>query len=117
MTKRVLAVLLLVAMLVAPAHALRRFGDVNKDFRFNRLEINKTSAGRCVIRGQLENRTKETMPRVYFHLTATDRDGDILWDVIIIESFGPGQTVDFQEPILDCDRETNPWNLTWEVTR
>lgn len=117
MTKRIVAAILLMALATAPAYALRRFGKIDKDFKFNRLEIVRIQSNDCRIRGQIENTSRETYTRVYFKIFAFDRDEQILWDAITVQSFGPGQTVDFSERIFGCGRETNPYDLRWEVTK
>jgi hypothetical protein len=112
-----MAILALAAVAATPAHALRRFGDASKEFRYNRLEIARTSGNDCIIRGQLINQTRESFRNVYVTITAFDRDRQIIWDTIFRVSFGPEQTIDFSERILDCNRETNPFKLQWEFQK
>jgi hypothetical protein len=114
--KRIVTALVLVAIMTTPAMALRRFGRIDGDFRYNRLEIVRNSGGDCTMRGQIINQTRNTYRDVYFKIFAQGRGGEILWDTIFRESFGPEQTVDFSTKIFDCNGEDNPFEMTWEIT-
>lgn len=114
--KKIVIVLALLAVVAAPASALRRFGQIDRDFRYNRLEIVRNSGGVCTMRGQIENQSGNTYRDVYFKIYAEDRNGRILWDTIFRESFGPRQTIDFSTKIFGCGGETNPFEMTWDIT-
>jgi hypothetical protein len=114
--KRIVIALALVAVMAAPASALRRFGQIDKDFRYNRLEIARNPSGVCTMRGQIENQTRGSFRDVYFKVYAQDRDGDFLWDTIFRLNIGPNQTVEFSTKIFDCDGENNPYEMTWDIT-
>lgn len=109
------AIVLTLIMLAAPAWAISRWGKIDGTYSYDDLEIKELRTGGCIMRGTIKNNSSEMKDSIFITFYAWDRFGKLLWkNIVTITAIEPRGEADFGERFYGCE-EGNPHKLTFDV--
>jgi|GEM_PF-2569975 len=108
------ATILLVCTMIFSSfsHAFFRRGEINENYSYDNLKVEKDSKGKCWLTGMIVNKTGKRREDVRITFYAKNIHGDTYWRAVVkIDLIDRNRKFEFKSRIKKCGEE-NP--LKWE---
>ena len=116
MKKIMLLSILFLFIFTSSALAIRSWGNINSNYKYDNLKIRDNNDGTCSISGSIINKTSTMKDGVWIKIYAFDIHKTFLWSKLLFFKTIPTKgKIIFSEKIYDCS-DKSPYKLEFKVT-